>query len=138
MASQQEAAGYCRKCGTNVLVKRPGTNHVLHLLLSIVTMGFWLPIWILVDQDRRLALQPVRRPRQAQDPGITMHPSSKQTLADAIVFLQDLKERFIDSGWSEDAEDLRIEVIDKLPENLDVPSGFSKGRHNDRNGYHVG
>jgi len=48
-----------------------------------------------------------------------MHPSSKQTLADAIVFLQDLKERFIDSGWSEDAEDLRIEVIDKLPENLE-------------------
>jgi len=49
MASQQEAAGYYRKCGTNVLVKRPGTNHVLHLLLSIVTMGFWLPIWILVS-----------------------------------------------------------------------------------------
>ena len=24
------------------------TNHILHLLLSIVTAGFWIPIWILV------------------------------------------------------------------------------------------
>lgn len=47
MASQQEAAGYCRKCNANVLVKRPGTNHVLHLLMSIVTVGFWIPIWFL-------------------------------------------------------------------------------------------
>jgi len=23
------------------------TNHILHLLLSIVTAGFWIPIWIL-------------------------------------------------------------------------------------------
>jgi ssDNA-binding Zn-finger/Zn-ribbon topoisomerase 1 len=46
MASHQEAAGHCRKCG-DVLVKRPGTRHVLHLLLSIVTMGFWIPIWLL-------------------------------------------------------------------------------------------
>ena len=24
------------------------TNHVLHLLLSILTAGFWIPVWILV------------------------------------------------------------------------------------------
>ncbi len=25
-----------------------GTNHILHLLLSIVTAGIWVPIWILI------------------------------------------------------------------------------------------
>ena len=24
------------------------TNHILHLLLSILTAGFWIPVWILV------------------------------------------------------------------------------------------
>lgn len=24
------------------------TNHVLHLLLSIITVGFWIPVWLLV------------------------------------------------------------------------------------------
>jgi len=23
------------------------TNHILHLLLSLLTVGFWIPIWIL-------------------------------------------------------------------------------------------
>lgn len=24
-------------------------NHVLHLLLSLITFGFWIPIWFLVS-----------------------------------------------------------------------------------------
>ena len=24
------------------------TNHILHLILSIITVGFWIPIWIIV------------------------------------------------------------------------------------------
>ena len=24
------------------------TNNVLHLILSIITIGFWIPVWILV------------------------------------------------------------------------------------------
>ena len=24
------------------------TSHILHLLLSVITVGFWIPIWILV------------------------------------------------------------------------------------------
>ena len=31
-----------------VLVKGRRPNHILHLLLSVVTGGIWLPIWILV------------------------------------------------------------------------------------------
>jgi len=38
----------CKTCGrqTPHLVSAP--NHVLHLLLSLVTFGLWLPIWILI------------------------------------------------------------------------------------------
>ena len=28
------------------------TNHILHLLLSIVTFGLWLPIWLLVSLNK--------------------------------------------------------------------------------------
>ena len=31
-----------------MLSKKKRTSHVLHLLLSIVTFGFWLIVWVLV------------------------------------------------------------------------------------------
>jgi hypothetical protein len=31
-----------------VVVKGKRTNHVFHLILSVVTMGFWLPVWLIV------------------------------------------------------------------------------------------
>jgi hypothetical protein len=31
-----------------VLVKGKPVNHVLHLLLSLVTVGLWIPVWILL------------------------------------------------------------------------------------------
>ena len=30
------------------LVKGKRPNHILHLLLSIVTLGFWLPVWVIL------------------------------------------------------------------------------------------
>jgi hypothetical protein len=42
-----------------VLVKGNRPNHVLHLLLTVFTLGLWLPIWILVAitrQERRIVL----------------------------------------------------------------------------------
>ena len=45
----QEATGYCKKCERQVMVRRKGTNHVLHLLLSLVTLGLWIPVWILLS-----------------------------------------------------------------------------------------
>lgn len=30
------------------IAKKP-TNHVLHLLLSIITVGLWIPVWIIVS-----------------------------------------------------------------------------------------
>jgi hypothetical protein len=37
---------FCSQCQKQTLWARPGTNHLLHLLMSILTCGLWLPIWI--------------------------------------------------------------------------------------------
>ncbi|MHC4062401.1 MAG: hypothetical protein ACYSR4_03310 [Planctomycetota bacterium] len=47
MAEFEEASGYCTHCQKQVLIRRKGTNHVLHLLLTLVTGGLWLIVWIL-------------------------------------------------------------------------------------------
>ena len=31
-----------------MLSKKKSTSHVLHLILSIVTVGFWIPVWFIV------------------------------------------------------------------------------------------
>jgi hypothetical protein len=38
---------YCPEERSMVLAERQTPNHVLHLLLSVVTAGFWLPVWLL-------------------------------------------------------------------------------------------
>lgn len=45
--AEQRKSGYCKNCKKDVIVFRPGTNHILHLLISIVTMGVWLIPWFL-------------------------------------------------------------------------------------------
>lgn len=45
----QQTSKWCKRCARNVLATRPGTNHILHLLLSLVTCGLWLIIWILAS-----------------------------------------------------------------------------------------
>lgn len=31
-----------------LLSKKKSTSHVLHLILSLITVGLWLPVWIIV------------------------------------------------------------------------------------------
>lgn len=45
-------SGYCRNCAAPRKLERKGTNHILHLLLSIVTFGVWLIVWLLVARLR--------------------------------------------------------------------------------------
>ena len=47
--AKQEKGGYCKVCDKNVLVWRKGTNHILHLILSLLTLGLWLPVWIFIS-----------------------------------------------------------------------------------------
>jgi hypothetical protein len=37
----------CRDCGKPTLHLQPATSHVLHLLLSVLTFGLWLPLWLI-------------------------------------------------------------------------------------------
>ena len=30
------------------MVKGRRTNHLLHLLLSVISLGFWVPVWVLL------------------------------------------------------------------------------------------
>jgi uncharacterized protein (DUF983 family) len=39
---------HCRTCEKATLHVQKSTSHVLHLLLSIITAGIWLIIWVLV------------------------------------------------------------------------------------------
>jgi hypothetical protein len=39
--------------GQVVMVRGRRANHVLHLLLSVVTVGLWLPVWLLVGLGAR-------------------------------------------------------------------------------------
>lgn len=43
----QESFARCPSCQKQVRVHRPSTNHVLHLLLTFLSAGLWLPIWLL-------------------------------------------------------------------------------------------
>jgi hypothetical protein len=31
-----------------VMVKGKGTSHVLHLILTLVTLGMWVPVWLIM------------------------------------------------------------------------------------------
>ena len=33
---------------TQIEISQKKTNHILHLLLSVITAGFWVPVWIMV------------------------------------------------------------------------------------------
>ncbi len=47
MATYEEKSSYCKDCDKKVLKKRKGTNHLLHLILSFLTAGIWIIVWIL-------------------------------------------------------------------------------------------
>ena len=43
----------CKNCGEPTPHESPSTSHVLHLLLSVITVGFWLPVWLLMALNNR-------------------------------------------------------------------------------------
>ncbi len=45
----EQSQRFCDHCDEYVLAVRKGTNHILHLLLSIITGGIWIIVWILVS-----------------------------------------------------------------------------------------
>lgn len=45
----------CRKCGTLNAVAVSRTNHGMHAVLSLLTLGLWLPIWLLASFEGGMA-----------------------------------------------------------------------------------
>jgi hypothetical protein len=45
----QYKGGFCKTCDAPRKLERKGANHILHLLLSVITFGWWLIIWALLS-----------------------------------------------------------------------------------------
>jgi len=39
---------YCNNCKKDVYTKTVTTNHAMNFIMTIVTMGLWLPVWFLL------------------------------------------------------------------------------------------
>lgn len=40
-----------------IIIQDDKPNHLLHLILSLLTMGLWIPVWFLVAMKYRLKKQ---------------------------------------------------------------------------------
>ena len=40
------AQGFCHDCDEFVKIEKRGLNHILHIILSIFTMGLWVVVYI--------------------------------------------------------------------------------------------
>lgn len=43
--AEEKKSGHCKDCAKQSVVFRKGTNHILHLLLTLCTAGIWLIFW---------------------------------------------------------------------------------------------
>jgi len=43
------------------------TAHLLHLVLSVITMGFWVPVWMLVTLSHSLERSKIDRKLARED-----------------------------------------------------------------------
>jgi len=51
----EKSRRYCPDDDAMVLAERQTPNDILHLLLTLVTVGLWLPVWVLVSVFGRTA-----------------------------------------------------------------------------------
>ena len=47
MSATDFSTGFCDVCTCRVRIERRGVNNILHLIMSIITAGVWLIIWLL-------------------------------------------------------------------------------------------
>lgn len=43
----------CEECDCRRKFTRPGVNHLLHVVLVVLTAGLWLPIWLIAIISNR-------------------------------------------------------------------------------------
>ncbi len=49
MVSYEQTHRHCSRCGGPTIHYRKATNHVLHLLLTLVLCGWWAIVWLMVS-----------------------------------------------------------------------------------------
>lgn len=55
MARMEQAHRFCGYCGRYTLHERPkGSSNVWQMILSVITLGLWLPLWALFALRRKL------------------------------------------------------------------------------------
>lgn len=42
----EETQKFCPACGRNVLARRKSTNHILHFLITVLSCGLWIFVWM--------------------------------------------------------------------------------------------
>jgi hypothetical protein len=40
---------FCRKCQKTTPMIKETPNRILHLLMTVITAGFYLPLWIIIE-----------------------------------------------------------------------------------------
>jgi len=53
--STRQAMQRCSICNKPTMHIGSGVSHVLHLLLSLLTLGLWLPVWLLCSLNQSTA-----------------------------------------------------------------------------------
>jgi hypothetical protein len=44
--AEVQTSGWCHVCQQQRMMTKPKINHVLHLILTLVTLGIWVFVWI--------------------------------------------------------------------------------------------
>ena len=68
-------------------MKRYKTNHILHLLLSIVTMGIWVIVWLFVTADNTTKRNIIRKKHNLEQESNTARVFALIFLSFSIYFL---------------------------------------------------
>lgn len=49
----EKSSAFCDNCGRQVSIERQSVNHILHLLLSVLTCGLWLLVWASKSSEKK-------------------------------------------------------------------------------------
>ena len=47
---------FCKSCKENVKAECKGINHILHLILTVLTLGFWFIVWFILILSEMLGV----------------------------------------------------------------------------------
>jgi hypothetical protein len=95
MASLEQGQKFCVDCDKDILVQRKGINHLLHLILTIVTAGWWLLVWIFLILLKTFGMGANWKCSSCGGESLMMDSKSKEALN---VVLSDMKKSMKELG----------------------------------------